>query len=215
MKCRIAFFVFLLILGASMGASAASIVGNGSFETPSLTAGTAVGDPTGAGVDWTFSGEGAGIESNGGVYAFTAAPDGVQVAYMQFANSISQTVNLTPGDDYTLTYYLEQRSSYSAWLPIVVSVGGSTVDDITSSPGTTAWILYTDAFTAGSSSELLAFTGSDPTGADEAAGLDDATITLVGGSPTSAVPEPGTIALLGSGLLGLAGMVRRKFGKNA
>lgn len=185
------------------------------IRNPSLTAGTAVGDPTSAGVDWTFSGEGAGIESNGGVYAFTAAPDGVQVAYMQFANSISQTVNLTPGDDYTLTYYLEQRSSYSAWLPIVVSVGGSTVDDITSSPGTTAWILYTDAFTAGSSSELLAFTGSDPTGADEAAGLDDATITLVGGSPTSAVPEPGTIALLGSGLLGLAGMVRRKFGKNA
>jgi hypothetical protein len=51
MKCRIAFFVFLLILGASMGASAASIVGNGSFETPSLPASTAVGDPTGAGVD--------------------------------------------------------------------------------------------------------------------------------------------------------------------
>ena len=35
---------------------------------------------------------------------------------------------------------------------------------------------------------------------------------FAGSGPSSVVPEPGTISLLGTGLLGLAGVVRRRFG---
>jgi hypothetical protein len=35
-------------------------------------------------------------------------------------------------------------------------------------------------------------------------------VTTEGGVTTSPAPEPGTLTLLGSGLLGLAGLVRRK-----
>ena len=42
-----------------------------------------------------------------------------------------------------------------------------------------------------------------------------APLTHVGQSylATSTVPEPGTLALLGTGLCGIAGMVRRKLGR--
>jgi len=36
-------------------------------------------------------------------------------------------------------------------------------------------------------------------------------ITLGSGTPTPGVPEPGTLVMFGSGVIGLAGMLRRKF----
>jgi hypothetical protein len=55
----------------------------------------------------------------------------------------------------------------------------------------------------------LAWTGSGQQGAaDEGWGIDDVRIDLV--TPQAAVPEPTTVALVGGGLLALAGIARRR-----
>lgn len=50
-----------------------------------------------------------------------------------------------------------------------------------------------------------------PIGADAGLGINAGTETIGFGNPPSATPEPGTLSLMGTGLLGVAGVVRRKF----
>ncbi|MFZ1086127.1 MAG: DUF642 domain-containing protein [Terracidiphilus sp.] len=197
-------FVCLLMIGAVSSSFADPIVANGSFESPVAWTGPLgccyTYSPTDPGVDWTFS-FASGVSLVPSLWGFTTAPDGVQVAFLQETASISQTVSLVAGDQYNLTYYVEQRPGYGVD-PVTVSVGGTQTNYIANP--TADWTLYTDTFTAASTSELLEFSTTEPIyGGDNDAGLDDVSIT-----PT---PEPGTMTLLGSGLLGLAVIVKRRF----
>jgi hypothetical protein len=165
---------------------------------------------------WTFSG-GAGVQQNGSAWGFTNAPGGSgQSAFLQSymgpinvptgnPSTISQTVSgLTVGDSYQVSFYLEARPGYGLD-PVTVTIDGTTVTITPTSDS--SWTKYTEYFTdsAGDSNTLtFSVSGSGVGNYDNDTGLAD--VSLAG------VPEPGTLLLLGSGLLAFAGFARRKFG---
>jgi hypothetical protein len=67
----------------------------------------------------------------------------------------------------------------------------------------------TAVISAGNHNLELFYVDLDPVGAELEFSVNTEDIT------TSAVPEPGTITLLGSGLLGLAGFIRRRLSRKA
>ncbi|MGD0732169.1 MAG: glycoside hydrolase domain-containing protein [Terracidiphilus sp.] len=168
---------------------------NGDFATnPPMTPGdgTYIYDPTNV-AGWTFSGPtpnassgsyGSGVAENGSAWGFTAPPDGAnQVAFLQDNSTLTQTVgNLIVNQQYTASFYLEDRPGYSA-NPITVTMNGVTL--LSTTPGS-GWTQYNEPFTATAASEALTFTTSS-TGGDYDTGLSDVVITATGSNLTSAV----------------------------
>jgi len=163
---------------------------------------------------WSFSG-GAGVQANGSAWGFTNAPGGAaQTAFLQSyigsinvptgnPSTIQQSVSgLTSGDSYAVSFYLEGRPGYGLD-PVTVTIDGVNVTITPASDST--WTKYTEYFTASGSNTLtFSVSGSGDGPYDNDTGLADVSI--------GATPEPGTLLLLGTGLLGFAGFARRKFG---
>jgi hypothetical protein len=225
----------LLLMGASAVASADSIT-NGAFTTPgssttygggtvNWTGGQYGYEPTGFG--WTFVG-GVGVQQDGSPWGFSNAPNGAgQSAFMQSytgslasyplvstanPSTISQVLTgLTVGDQYTLSFYLEQRPGMGA-NPVTVSIDDLRGLDPTfaavAPPDNDTWTLYSDTFIATNTSEALIFAVSYPDG-----GTPTDSDTGLAGVSLAQTPEPGTLMLLGTGLLALAGLGKQRLGK--
>jgi hypothetical protein len=169
-------------------------VNNGSFET---------GDFTG----WTVSGDTGfvGVCDVSNCPGNFAPEDGNFAAYFGPVGdtaTISQNIATTPGDSYALSFYLANPIGGT---PNYFNVTfGSSSFSFSNFGVAFGWQQFTLTTVATSNETPLSFTfRNDPSYWF----LDNVTVSQAGGT----VPEPGTIVLFGTGILGIAGIARRKF----
>lgn len=152
--------------------------------------------------------------SNNGLPATSPTGGNFVAADGAFQNgAISQTINgLTVGNSYTVSFWWAgaQQESFTGatteqWQ---VSLGGQTQSTAVvnnADHGFTGWMAQSFTYTATNSSEVLSFFAvGTPNGVPPFVLLDGVTLNA-----DSSVPEPGTLALVGSGLLGVVGFARR------
>ncbi len=183
--------VCLVLVGAPAFASP-NLVTNGSFET---------GDFTG----WNQ----VGLEEvvSGPFYVYAGAQDGNW--YSVWGNigsdgTISQTISDTSGARYTFSFWFasvgDNPSDFSAmW-------DGNTLLSLTNPNTGVNYTEYSYTVT-GTGSDTITFNGRDD---PSWMALDNISVT----QNSSTTPEPSSLLLLGSGLLAVGGMIRRKFQAN-
>jgi choice-of-anchor C domain-containing protein len=118
--------------------------------------------------------------------------------------SLSTTLSTVAGQSYTLSFYIAGNPDGGNVIKsLQVAVGSLnqvfTFDTTGHSEASMGWVLASASFVA-AGSDTLTFTSLDNNA--YGAALDAVSV--------SSVPEPGTLMMLGSGILGLAGMWRRK-----
>jgi hypothetical protein len=191
---RVTLAVALLSFGTVVFAG--DQVQNGGFETGDFTGWTQFGDTSFNGVCSVSTCPG-GYAPYAGTYAGFFGPVGD-------TGGIYQDITTVPGQDYTISFYLA--------LPVGGTPNsfevqfGAAIFTLTNSPGTFDWTLFQINDMATDTTTRLTFTfRNDP----NYWFLDN--VSLSGGGGTT--PEPGTLVLFGSGLLGLAGVIRRKLNR--
>ena len=227
--------VFLLSLTTSLPAFASNLVTNGSFESNggngqigfnTSAMGWSVPAPPGS---YTFLYAPGTADTTGatGQYGFNAlwgpgngaanglpatSPDGGYFIAQDSAfqqGAISQTINgLTPGNSYTVSFWwaATQQEGFdgptsSQWQVTLGSQTQSTAFANIPNHGFQGWMHQSFTYTATTSSEVLSFFANGSPQVPPFALLDGVTL--------NAVPEPGTITLMATGLMGAIGAVRR------
>ena len=175
--------------------SAAVPITNGGFETGDFTGWTQFGDTSFSGVCQTSTCPG-NFPPYAGNYAAYFGPVGD-------TGGIFQDVPTVVGQLYTLTFYLANQPS--GGVPNFFQAQFGNADfSLSNFPVAFGWTEFQLTNVATSTSTLLEFTFRNDPGYWF---LDNVGVTTGGGT----TPEPGTLVLFGSGLLGIAGVVRRKF----
>ncbi len=184
----------------SFGASAATnLVGDGSFDATVVNGGswTTVYSTQGWNDPWVTGNAGLEIRNSVAGNAIDG-PNFVELDTDQ-NSTISQTLSTVAGQEYALSFWVEDRANTAA------STNGVTytIDGVTNTVvgGTTpTWTRESLTFVASSSSTTLTFA---------AAGTSDGYGSSLDNVEVSAVPEPATFVLMASGLA-LFGLSRRR-----
>ena len=188
--------VAVLLIGAPT-AFANNLLTNGSFQN---------GDFSG----WTQGGnfEDTFVE-NGSFSYYPGGQDGdgywAALGPVGTDGTLSQTFATTAGTHYTFSFWFasngDNPSDFSA------SWDGTSVLSLTNPNTGVPWTLFSFTET-GTGSDTIQFSFRDD---PEYMALDNVSVSTSGGGTT---PEPSSLLLLGSGLLAVGGVVRRKFQAN-
>ena len=180
----------LVLLVAAPQTFAQNLVQNGSFETGDFT-------------DWSTSGNFEFINVvSGAYYEYSGAQDGtyyVAAGPTESLGIISQSFADTPGAQYVFSFYLNAVGDNPS--EFVAYWNGTPVLDLSNPDTGGVWTL--ESFTeTGSGHDSIGFGFQD----------DPAYIALdnVSVASTTTAPEPSSLLLMGTGILAVAGAVRRK-----
>jgi hypothetical protein len=194
-----------ILLNGSFGSN--NVPGGGYLYSSDVSPYPEIASHAGVTADgWSFSGL-SGVQGNGSAFGYANSPSGTYAAYLQEWNgaptinsAISQSVSLVNGAHYNLSFELAQRPGYAA-NPIELVIGNVVVGTFT--PSGTGWQTFSYSFTAGGGSTTVEFESIwNGTITDSDSGLANVKLT--------ATPEPTSLILLGTGLVCLAGSIRRK-----
>jgi len=192
-RFRLVLSFFALVLAVPVFAHADNLVLNGNFQSgfSNWTINAAADDP------WAVITSGAlRYASDGctGQQCITGSPSEQSYLFQDLAT--------VAGDTYTLSFEFGTSGNP---MELQVLFGGAVVEDLLNI-GVSALTTYTiPGLTATSSNTELRFLGRQDPGFNQ---LTDITVsTSAGPSP---IPEPETIGMVGTGILGLLGVAKRK-----
>ena len=146
---------------------------------------------------------------NNGTYSFASTgcvgPQCITGTTAQQAY-LFQNLTTVAGDTYTLSFAYTPAAGTPTEL--LVLFGGTSADDLVNVAFTGSLVTYTvSGLVASSSSTELEFLGRQDPSFDQ---LTDVSVNLGSGIPAP-TPEPGTMGMVGTGLLSLFGVARRRF----
>ena len=201
-RIKSTYLAAIAVLLSPLAANADLIV-NGGFEDPDISTGSFA--IFGAGIPGWYVTTGDGIEIQDNV-AGSPYEGGQHVELDARRNSgMAQNVGTSSGTLYELVFAFSARPGVSELSNgIDVFWDGLLLDSITASGAglnDTSWTIYSFLLTAGADHTILEF---------RATGISDSLGGYLDGISLVAVPEPGTLALLGIGLFAMSLYRRRK-----